>query len=594
MPFTPEQLTILAILAAVLVLLVWGRWRYDIVAFAALVAAVIFGAVPGDRAFEGFGHPATVIIALVLVVSHGLASSGAVGILARVLLTAGASIPTHIAKISGLGAILSAFMNNVGALALLMPLDLEAARKAGRHPGLTLMPLSFATILGGLVTLIGTPPNIIISTFREQSLGAPFQMFDYAPVGLACAVVGVLFVAIVGWRLIPAPEENSDSNGDTYTLEDYIAELTVNETSSLVGKSLVDVEKASTGAGITLLNVIRDHQRLPHATGWIKIQTGDVLLLEAAAKHLDNFISENGLSLVNKDRHQEEIDEAKLELIEVVVRPGTSIEGRSSASLNLVDRFGAWLIGISRGGKRLQTRIRRTAIEGGDVLLLLAPKEKSAELLETTGVLPLRERGLAVQDHSKALTAGGIFVAAIAASSFGLLYLPIALGAVCLLYVLLGIVPLQKLYETIEWPVVVLIGSLIPIGAAMETSGTTAVIARGLVDMSEGLPAWMVLTIIMVLTMTLSDVLNNTATALVAAPIALSVANNLGANPDPFLMAVAVAASCAFLTPIGHKNNTLIMGPGSYSFGDYWRLGLPLELLIVAVGIPMILWVWPL
>ena len=594
MSFTPEQLTILGLLAAVLVLLVWGRWRYDLVAFAALIAAVIVGAVPGDKAFEGFGHPATVIIALVLVVSYGLATSGAVGILAKVLLTTGARIPTHIAKISGLGAVLSAFMNNVGALALLMPLDIEAARKAGRSPGLTLMPLSFATILGGLVTLIGTPPNIIISTFREQSLGAPYQMFDYAPVGLACAAVGVLFVALIGWRLIPTPEQKTDSDGDTYTLEDYIVELTVNEDSSLVGKSLVDVEKASNDAGVTLLNVIRAHQRLPHAAGWIKIQTGDVLLLEAAAEHLDNFASENALALVDKERHHEEMDEAKLELIEVVARPGTSIEGRSSASLNFVDRFGVWLIGISRRGKRLQTRVRRTAIEGGDVLLLLAPKERTAELLEATGVLPLRERGLVVQDHSKALLAGGIFVAAIAASSMGLLYLPIALGAVSLLYVLLGIVPLQKLYDTIEWPVVVLIGSLIPIGAAMETSGTTAVIARGLVDISEGLPAWAVLTIIMVLTMTLSDVLNNTATTLVAAPIALSVANKLGANPDPFLMAVAVAASCAFLTPIGHKNNTLIMGPGGYSFGDYWRLGLPLELLIVAVGVPMILWVWPL
>lgn len=594
MIFTAEQLTILGLLVAVLTLLIWGRWRYDLVAFGALIAAVILGAVPGDKAFEGFGHPATVIIALVLVVSHGLASSGAVALLARTLLTTGASVPAHIARISGLGALLSSFMNNVGALALLMPVDIEAARKAKRPPGLTLMPLSFATILGGLVTLIGTPPNIIISTFRERSLGAPYQMFDFAPVGIVCALVGVAFIAFVGWRLIPQPKGDTSAEDQSYKLDDYIAELTITENSSFVGKSMVDVEAACREAEITLLNVIRQHQRLPHAAGWIKLQAGDVLLLETAAELLDKFASEHQLAYVDKQHHLAELENAKLEMVEVVVRPGTAIEGRSSTSLHLVDRYGVWLVGVSRQGRRLQTRVRRTPLLGGDVLLLLMPQDRVAQFIETTGVLPLRERGLELQDRSQALLAGGIFAAAIALSSFGLLYLPIALAAVSLIYVLIGIVPLRQLYDTIEWPVVVLIGSLIPIGAALETSGATSVLANGLVNISMGLPAWAVLTIVMALTMTLSDVLNNTATALVAAPIAVEVANKLGASPDPFLMAVAVAASCAFLTPIGHKNNTLIMGPGGYSFGDYWQLGLPLEILVVAVGVPMILLVWPL
>lgn len=594
MIFSAEQLTILALLVAVLTMLVWGRWRYDVVAFGALIASVVLGVVPGDKAFEGFGHPATVIIALVLVVSHGLAGSGAVALLARAVLSPGASVPAHIARISGLGALLSSFMNNVGALALLMPVDIEAARKAKRAPGLTLMPLSFATILGGLVTLIGTPPNIIISTFRERALGAPFQMFDFAPVGIACAVAGVLFIALLGWRLIPRHEGDFSSHDQPYKLDDYIAELSITESSSLAGKPMVEVETTCSEAEITLLSVIREHQRLPHAAGWIKLQAGDVLLLETAAENLDKFAGEHELAYVDKEHHQAELEHAELELAEVVVRPGTAIEGRTSTSLQLVDRFGVWLVGVSRQGRRLQTRVRRTALMGGDVLLLLIPKERVSQFIEATGVLPLRERGLEMQNRSQALLAGGIFAAAIALSSFGILYLPIALAAVALIYVVIGIVPLRQLYETIEWPVVVLIGSLIPIGAALETSGATAILAKGLVDISMGLPSWAVLTIIMALTMTLSDVLNNTATALVAAPVAVEVAGKLGANPDPFLMAVAVAASCAFLTPIGHKNNTLIMGPGSYSFGDYWRLGLPLEILVVAVGVPMILLVWPL
>lgn len=594
MAFTPEQITILALLVAVLTMLVWGRWRYDLVAFGALIASVVLGAVPGDKAFEGFGHPATVIIALVLVVSHGLASSGAVALLARAVLVSGASVPAHIARICGLGALLSSFMNNVGALALLMPVDLEAARKAKRPPGLTLMPLSFATILGGLVTLIGTPPNIIISTFRERALGAPFQMFDFAPVGMACAVAGVLFIAVLGWRLIPLPRVNSSTDNQAYKLDDYIAELTITDNSGLAGKSMVEVGTVCADAEISLLSIIREHQRLPHAAGWIKLQAGDVLLLETAAEHLDKFAGEHKLAYVDEGRHQAELDDADLELVEVVVRPGATIEGRTSVSLHLVDRFGVWLVGVSRQGRRLQTRVRRTTLTGGDVLLLLMPRERVSHFIEATGVLPLRERGLDMHNNSSALLAGGIFAAAILLSAVGMIYLPIALAAVSLIYVLIGIVPLRELYQTIEWPVVVLIGSLIPIGAALETSGATAVLAKGLVDISMGLPAWAVLTIVMALTMTLSDVLNNTATALVAAPIAVEVAAKLGANPDPFLMAVAVSASCAFLTPIGHKNNTLIMGPGNYSFGDYWRLGLPLEILVVAVGVPMILLAWPL
>lgn len=594
LPFTIDQLKVLGILLGVLTLLVWGRWRYDLVAFAALVAAVIIGAVPEDQAFDGFGHPATLIIALVLVVSYGLSSSGAVDFIARQLTAAGRTVPVHIAVMSSVGGVLSGFMNNVGALALLMPVDINAARKAKRSPALTLMPLSFATILGGLVTLIGTPPNIIISTYRAKELGAPFQMFDFTPVGFVCAAAGIAFVALIGWRLIPGSAGRVDASDDAFKLNDYIAELTVEEKSSFLDKQLVEVEKTSVQSDVTLLNVIRGKSRLQRHAGWIKLQEGDVLLVEAAAETLDDFVSEHKLAYVDQDHQREKIKGADLDLVEAVVRPGTRIEGRTSHSLSLVDNYGIWLIGIQREGRKIQTRVRRTPVAVGDVLLLLGPKQRTNAFIEEMGMVPLAERGLEVKNTGMALLAAGLFAAAIAASSFGILYLPIALALVCVLYVLLGIVPLKQLYETIEWPVVVLIGSLIPIGAALEQSGASKILAQSIVNVSQGLPPWAVLTILMALTMTLSDVLNNTATALVAAPISVEVARSLGVNPDPFLMAVAVAASCAFLTPIGHKNNTLIMGPGGYRFGDYWRMGLPLEIIVVAVGVPMILMVWPL
>ncbi len=193
----------------------------------------------------------------------------------------------------------------------------------------------------------------------------------------------------------------------------------------------------------------------------------------------------------------------------------------------------------------------------------------------------------------RAWLAAGLFAAAIAAASFGLVYLPVALGAVVVAYVLSGIVPLREVYDQVEWPVVVLLGSMIPLGAALEEAGGTGLIAGAIVGLTDGLPAWAILAVLMAVTMTLSDVLNNTATTIIAAPIAIDMANTLGVNPDPFLMAVAVAASCAFLTPIGHKNNTLILGPGGYKFGDYWRMGLPLELIVLGAGIPAIMVFWP-
>ena len=591
---TGEQISLIALFAGVLGLLVWGGLRYDIVAFAALIVAVVLGLVPADEAFSGFGHPVTIIIALVLVISHGLAASGAVGLVLRVITRVGQSVPSHIAVVSSLGAALSAVMNNVGALALLMPVDIAAARKAKRSPSLTLMPLSFATILGGLVTLIGTPPNIIVSTFREKALGAPFSMFDFTPVGLACAVAGVAFIALVGWRLIPQRALDGGQSSEPFTLDDYLAELTVAEGSDLVDATLVAVEKAAAESDVVLLGIIRDKHRLPHHAGWLQVKPGDVLLVETAAEALDAFASVHKLDYVEKDRHRERIEGAALELVETVVRPGATIESRSSASLQLVDRYGVWLIGISRQGRRVGTRVRRTAIHAGDVLLLLGPRDRIGQLVEATGLLPLAERGLEVTNRRLAAIAALVFAGAIALAASGLLDLSIALAIVAVSYVLIGAIPLRQLYDTIEWPVVVLIGSLIPIGAALETSGATRLIAAGIADVSVGLPAWAVLTIVMALTMTLSDVLNNTATALVAAPIAVEIAGRIGVNPDPFLMAVAVAASCAFLTPIGHKNNTLVMGPGGYGFGDYWRLGLPLEILVVAVAVPMILLVWPL
>jgi di/tricarboxylate transporter len=530
----------------------------------------------------------------VLIISRALSITGAVDLISRFVVGGSLSLFSHVLRMSALSAALSAVMNNVAALALLMPVDIQAAKKAGRTPATTLMPLSFASILGGMITLIGTPPNIIIAAVREDTLGEPFAMFDFAPVGMACAVAGVLFVTLIGWRLVPGDRSGSGDKGG-FDLEGYIAEATVPEESDLIGKKVRELDELADEIDCEVIGLFRNGRRMPGLARYVTIQAGDHLLLEGGPDDLDRFISKLNLQFeAIDDDHKKRSQSEDVVLAEVVVAPGARIARRSTRSLRLKSRFGVHLLGISRQGKRLQQRIRHTVIEPGDVLLLHGKAEELPDVIKWIGCLPLAERGLQSGQRQKAWITMGIFAVAIALAATGLLYLPIALALAAVVIVLLNIVPLREVYDSVEWPVIVLLGSMIPIGAALEVTGGTAVITSGILILAQGYSAIVVLTLLMVATMTLSDVMNNTATAVIAAPIAIDLAGRLGVNADPFLMAVAVAASCAFLTPIGHKNNTLILGPGGYRFGDYWRMGLPLEILIVLVSIPMIVWVWPL
>jgi len=590
---TTDQSILFALIVLIFVFLIWGRVRYDVVAFASLVLAFVAGVVPKDQVFSGFGHPAVVIIALVLVVSRGLSRSGAIELLARRVLDSSLSLRAHVGIMAGIAAALSSVMNNVAALALLMPMDLQAAQRAKRSPALSLMPLSFASILGGMVTLIGTPPNIVIATFREEALGAPYTMFSFAPVGAAVALVVVLFVALFGWRLIPVERTRHDTAKELEDLKGYVAEAKVPETSQMVGKAARDLDPLAEEHDVNVLGLVRRGKRLPGSARSEVVRKSDLVVVEGSPEAINQFVGAAGLDYTGAEQHAGVASET-MALVEAVVPEGARILGRSAMDVRLLYRRGVTLLGISRRGRRIRDRLRKTPIKTGDILLLLGPEEQMPSVVEWLGCLALAERGLEITERGKAWTAAGIFAAAIVAATLGLLHLPLALASVVVVYVALRIVPLSQLYEAVEWPVIVLLGSMIPLGAALEASGGTALVAQAIVDWTAGLPAAAVLTILMVVTMTLSDVLNNVATALIAAPIGVDIAQRLGANPDAFLMAVAVAASCAFLTPIGHKNNTIILGPGGYKFGDYWRMGLPLEALVVVVGVPMILVVWPL
>ena len=590
-----DQNILFILLFFVFALLIWGRWRYDLVAFSALMVAAAAGVMPMADVFSGFGHPAVVIVALVLIVSRGLSNSGAIELLSRYLIVGSRKLSTHIGIMAGFAAVLSAIMNNVAALALLMPLDMQAANKAKRSPALSLMPLSFASILGGMITLIGTPPNIVVAEYRGTVLGEPYKMFDFTPVGLAVAIIGVAYVALFGWRLIPVARGKHNSASELFKLNDYLAEVKVPDESPAIGQKVRDLDEIAAEHEVEIVGLVRRGERQPGMARRVEIRKNDVLVLSAAPAGIEAIVGALGLLYAGKNNNVSSVFKSNhTSLLEVVVPQGARIDGRSARSLRLMYRHGVTLLGVSRQGQRFTNRVQELEIEAGDILLLLGNNEQLEDIANWLGCLPLAERGLQVTQRKKAGLAVSIFAGAVLLASIGVLYLPVALGIAVVLMVLTGIMPLRQIYQSVEWSVIVLLGSMIPIGVALESSGGTAMIASGIVNAASDLSPAAVMVILMIVTMTLSDVMNNVATAVIAAPIGFNIANTLGVNPDPFLMCVAVAASCAFLTPIGHKNNTLILGPGGYRFGDYWRMGLPLEILVIIIGAPVILLVWPL
>ncbi|MDH1680314.1 SLC13 family permease [Pseudomonas chengduensis] len=602
---TLEQGLIFVILVASMGLFIWGRWRHDVVALGALLACVIVGLVPEREAFAGFGHPAVITVACVLVLSHGLQRTGAVSRLAQRLLPSGAGVLLSIAALTGLGALLSAFMNNVGALALLMPIALQISARLELPPGRVLMPLAFGTILGGMTTLIGTPPNLIVSSFRAQHGSGPFTMFDFSPVGVAVALAGVLFITLLGWRLVPKREVGNAASFDT---GHYLTEARVKEGGKAQGKTLREIEQLLEEADAQVVAMVRNKLRLTAPNPRRVLQADDVLVIEADPQELGEVLGQLDLLLEAereaKEAEQKEDKEGETEkkasndedraMQELLVKPDSSLIGRSASSTRLRSRYSINLLAISRQSHRSIKRLRSTLIQSGDVLLMQGSAEDIGEFASDYDCVPLAARAINIPDPRQANLALGIMLLAIAAAAFGLLSAAIAFACGVLAYMLLRLVPLRAVYESIDWPVIVLLGALIPVAGAMSATGAADLLARLLMENLAQGNAIITLTLLLVVTMTLSDFMNNAATAAVMCPIALSAASQLGVSPDSLLMAVAIGASCSFLTPIGHQNNTLILSPGGFRFGDYWRLGLPLEILVALISVPMLLWIWPL
>jgi len=580
-------------LILVLFLFAWGRLRHDAVALIALFAMVIAGAISPQQAFEGFGHPAVITVAAVLVIGKALEFSGLIDLLGKWVMKVGKGLLLQIVTLSVLVAVASAFMNNVGALAIIMPVAITMARKSGNPPSYILMPIAFASLLGGMTTLIGTPPNIIIATFRGDEVGEAFGMFAFTPVGAGLAFAGILFISFLGWRLLPHRAAKK-SESDRFDIEEYISEVKVIRNAKLKDKPVKELE-AITDAEVQVLGLIRDGKRI-HAPGPNSIiKYNDIIIIESDADDLKIFLDETKTTLVGDKKFRKDAEGSKnIQITEAIVMADSPIVGQSAASLRMRSRFGVNLLAVARKDQQIRKRLDHVVFRTGDVLLLQGREHMLDDATTAIGCLPLAHRGLKIGYKRKVPMALGIFAASILLVVTGLLPVQIAFSMAALGMVLSRILPVKDVYQSIDWPVIVLLAAMIPVGGALESSGGADMIASQILELGGNIPPWALLTIILVVTMFLSDIINNAATVVLMAPIAISVAHGTGYSIDPFLMAVAVGGSCAFLTPIGHQSNTLVMGPGGYKFTDYWRMGLPLEVIITILGIPLIMWVWPL
>ena len=629
-----DQYAICLIIITTFILFVWGRWRYDIVSIVALFTLVLVDKILGGKssqliedpsqAFLGFGHPAVVTVAAVLIISRALQNSGVVDLIARSVKPFTNNKITHISSLSGVIAILSAFMNNVGALALMLPVTLKTAWEQKRSPSILLMPIAFASILGGMITMIGTPPNIIIASLRKEQQQqilskaiadtnsqaatylenlnivkesyepAAFGLFDFTPVGGIIALLGVCFVAMVGWRLVPKENQKTPSSNSLFSLDEYVTEIRFPKGSSLIGESIGEVNML-TGDKLTLIRFINNNGKATSINHNNKIKENDQFLAMADPSDLKGMMDEYDLRLTKEMRYRiDSLKDDNSTFIEVVVSPESPLLGRGRSYLRRRSSNQLILMAVARQDKPIHKRLGKVKFRVGDVLLLQGPEKEFKNIITSLDLLPLAEREIEVGVFSKVSFALMIFTVSILLSVLSVVPTTVSFTGAILAYVFSGILPIRDLYKNIDWPIIVLLGAMIPLSNALQNTGTTTLIADQVASMTQGLPSWSIIALVMVITMFMSDIINNAATAMIMGPISVGIAISMGVSMDPFLMSVAIGASCAFLTPIGHQCNALILGPGGYRFSDYWRMGLPLEIIITVLGTPLILYFWPL
>ena len=569
---------------------IWGRFRYDLVALAALVAGLAVGVIPAEAAFDGFRNDVTVIIAAALVVSAAFARSGIVELALKRVLPLLKTERSQAPVLTLAVTLLSMVTKNVGALAIMMPVAMQLTRRTGTSPSRILMPMAFGAMAGGMVTLVGTSPNIIVAETRAELMGEPFGMYDFAPVGLALTAIALVFLAF-GYRLLPKHRQGAISLGEALSGQGYGTEArTPEDWEPETVKALRE-----RGAEVRILALIRGGRRIPRPRGNQKVQSGDSLLLEGGPEALEAFLAATGLRLVRDDHpiaREQATDE--VQVVEAVVGANSPLAGQTARQADLYSQYGVNLLGVSRSGHELTQKLRSARLRPGDIVLLQGGEARLPMALQALDLLPLAERQVRLGGSRRRFLPALVLAAAMLLVGFGVVPVAVAFFGAAVIIVAMGGLKMREAYAALDGPLLVLIAALIPVSDAIQQTGGADLIAGLMRDLFTGLPGVLAVGGLMLAAMAVTPFLNNAATVLIVAPIGASLATQLGYDPDAFLMAVAVGAACDFLTPVGHQCNTLVMGPGGYRFEDYARLGAPLSLLVLLAGPPLILLFWPL
>lgn len=588
---TTPQILSFAVTFVMMAAFVWGRYRYDLVAAAALLLALAVGIVPFDEAFSGFSDDIVIIVGSALLVSAGIARSGIMELAIRRFVPNLSGVRPQLALLVIVVTVLSAFVKNIGALAIMIPIAFQFARRSSVSPSIFLMPMAFGSLLGGLMTQVGTSPNIVVSRVREELTGTAFTMFDFTPVGAALAAAGTIFLLLFYW-LLPVREKLGGSLNEAINIKNYLTEARIVTDSTVLGKTVADLIKLSGGDAI-VTSILRNRTMRMTPLPDVVLKVNDILLLEGDPEALDRLVSQGKLS-VTGDRVGGGDTTSEMVAIEAVIGESSPLIGWSAQRLALYDRFNVNLLAVSRHGERLDRRLAEIQLRLGDVIVLQGNAATIPEILRELGCLPLAERAILLGSVRKGIVPVTILALAMLATAFGLLPVSVAFFAAAVGMVLFKVIPVRDVYQSLDGPILIMLAVLIPVSDSLRSTGATGVIAGELARLGTILPAPGALMLILVAAMAVTPFLNNAATVLVMAPIAAEFAGDLGYRPEAFLMAVAIGAGCDFLTPIGHQCNTLVMGPGGYRFSDYPRLGLPLSFLVIIVAVPMLMIVWPM
>ena len=575
---------------SLLCMFVWSKFRYDALAAGALVILIVLGVIPANQAFDGFAHPAVITVALVLIISQGLKNSGLTGLVGKLIGGKSFTKFQFLISLLFIAAILSSFINNIGALAILLPITLNICQKMNWHPSRFLMPLAFACILGGMNTTIGTPPNIIISEYKSTISDSGFNFFDFSYVGLAVTVLSIFFIALIGNKFIQL-RDDSTAGSSLIDLKGYLFEVEVNEKSSAIGMTLSAFKKEA-GEDTEVLGIVNENGGVKKVKNNLRIKAGQILVIKTPPDDISSILSVFDFS-IPKELHS--FDDDDLEEIEAMITPGSRLIGRKYDFFLKLAYEELNLLGLWRKGSRYRTRLTRETFKAGDVLLLGVrdlDEEDVTNKIKHLGLMPLMQRELqTIPSRSRLLKGIIFFLISIFLVTFNILPTAAAFLLCVLGFARIRIID-SNFYREVDWPIIIMLAAMIPIGTALQTTGLSDVISLNISSIAADMSLFWLLFLILIITMATTDIINNAATAVIMAPISAGIGIQLGYDVEPFLMVVAVGASCAFLTPIGHQCNTVVMGPGNYKFTDYWRLGLPLDILIIAISIPMILFVW--